>query len=215
MHNELRNAMSAWFRLWAIMAVGLVLGGPAAAEPQGAEPKAITALGAGLPSPGMSLEEARALPLASGQRLVCDSDGDKPRLADATLLRPSKGRGERVRLCTILVERGDSWQSAEVATAFGTARQWLTFVEFGPSGRYRLAQISLWGRLDDWDRAAALLQDRLGEPSTRAEHFLGWRDAQHEAMMFGDEKHPDEFAVAVADIRLRKLLKSPGAAFRE
>jgi hypothetical protein len=55
----------------------------------------------------------------------------------------------------------------------------------------------------------------LGEPSTRGHRFLGWQDEQHETLMFVDEKYPDEFAVAVGDIRLRKLMKSPGTAIRE
>lgn len=202
--------MAAPIRLKSLIAACLALTGPALADPVGATP-----LGSGLPRPGASLDDARTHPLADGQRLVCDSDTDKPRLANPALLRPRKTRDDHVRLCSVFVAEGETWRQAEVGTAFGPARPWLTFVEIGSPGHYRLAQVSLWGRNADWDKAAGQLRDMLGEPTTRADHFLGWQDAQNETMMFNDERHPDEFAVAVADIRLRKLLKSPGAAFRE
>ncbi len=182
-----------------------------------ADPKVVGALGADLPQPGALFEDVRAMKLEPGRRIVCESDTDKPRLANPGMMKAQRSRGaDHVRRCSVFVDDGtDNWGQASVSSAFGPARLWLIFVANGAQGRYRLAQFSLWAKSGDWDKAAGLLGTMLGEPSTKAVHFLGWQDEQHETLMFIDEKYPDEFAVAVGDIRLRKLMKSPGAAIRE
>ena len=182
-----------------------------------ADQKVIHALGEDLPQPGALFEDVRAMKLAPGRRIVCESDTDKPRLANPGLMQPQRSRGaDHVRRCSVFADDGkDNWVVAGVATVFGEARLWLIFVEQGAQGRYRLAQLSLWGRNSEWNKAAGLLGAMLGEPSTKAERVLGWMDEQYETLMFIDEKYPDEFAVAIGDIRLRKLMKSPGTAIRE
>ncbi|EME70405.1 hypothetical protein H261_08783 [Paramagnetospirillum caucaseum] len=190
----------------------IVAWGPALADP-----KVVRALGEDLPQPGALFEDVRAMKLAPGRRIVCESDTDKPSLANPGQMKPQRSRGaDHVRRCSVFADDGgDSWRQAGVATVFGEARLWLIFIEHGAQGRYRLAQLSLWAKAGEWDKAAGLLGALLGEPSTRASRFLGWQDEQHETLMFIDEKHPDEFAVAIGDIRLRKLMKSPGTAIRE
>lgn len=204
--------MTVRSRFWTLAAAAIAASGPALADQ-----KVVHALGDGLPQPGAVFEDVRAMKLAPGRRIVCESDTDKPRLANPGLMKTQRSRGaDHVRRCAVFADDGtDTWSIAGVPTALGDARLWLIFVEQGAQGRYRLAQFSLWGRNSEWDKAAGLLGALLGEPSTRGHRFLGWQDEQHETLMFVDEKYPDEFAVAVGDIRLRKLMKSPGTAIRE
>ncbi len=201
-------------RSWFIAIVAAALLGTGAAR---ADQKVVGALSQDLPQPGALFEDVRAMKLAPGRRIVCESDADKPRLANPGLMKPQRGRGaDHVRRCSVFADDGtDNWVQAGVATVFGEARLWLIFVEHGAQGRYRLAQLSLWAKSTDWDKAAGLLGAMLGAPSTKAPRFLGWQDEQHETLVFIDEKYPDEFAIAVGDIRLRKLMKSPGTAIRE
>lgn len=204
--------MSARFWLWFLIAAA-----PLACGPAWADQREVRVLGQNLPLPGAGLDEVRAMKLADGQRVVCETDGDKPRLANPRMMEQQRGRGaDHLRRCSVFADAGgNSWVQANIATAFGEARLWLIFVEQGANGRYRLAQFSLWSKQGNWDKAAGLLKSILGEPATLAERFLGWQDEQHDTQMFIDEKNPDEFAVAIGDMRLRKLMKSPGTTFRE
>lgn len=190
----------------------MLLAGPAEADP-----RAVRALADDLPMPGAFLDEVRSMAHPGGRRLVCESDTDKPKLANPGLMAQQRGRGaDHVRRCALFVDDGTgTWVQAARDTAFGPARLWLIFVEQGASGRYRLAQLGLWAKTSEWDKAAKLLGDVLGPPAARAEGLYTWMDEQHETLMFVDEKYPDEFAVAVGDIRLRKLMKSPGTFLRE
>ncbi|MBI3446302.1 MAG: hypothetical protein HY055_13335, partial [Magnetospirillum sp.] len=196
--------MTARFWLWTLTMMACLGIGAAWADQ-----REVRVLGQDLPLPGTSLEDIRVMKLAKGQRLVCESDTDKPRLARPGLMEQQRGRtADHLRRCSIFADGGDnSWTQANIATAFGPARLWLIFVEQGANGRYRLAQFSLWSKRDNWDKAAGLLKSILGEPATLAERYLGWQDEQHETQMFIDEKNPDEFAVAIGDQRLRKLMK--------
>ncbi|KIL97464.1 hypothetical protein CCC_00525 [Paramagnetospirillum magnetotacticum MS-1] len=189
----------------------------AAWGPAMADPKVVRALGEGLPQPGAQMEDVRAMKLAPDRRIVCESDVEKPRLANPGLMQAQRSRGaDHVRRCAVFVDDGKGvWSLAGVPTVFGDARLWLIFVEQGSQGRYRLAQFSLWGRNSEWDKAAGLLGSMLGEPATQADRMLGWKDEQHETLMFIDDKYPDEFAIAVGDVRLRKLMRSPGTSNRE
>jgi hypothetical protein len=198
--------------IWALAVVMITAWGPAMADP-----KVIRALGEDLPQPGALFEDVRAGKFLSGRRMVCDSDADKPRLANPGLMTVQRSRGaDHVRRCSIFADDGTgAWSQVGVTTAIGEARLWLIFIEHGAQGRYRLAQFSLWANTSSWDKAAGLLGAMLGPPATQAKSFLGWQDEQHETQMFIDERRPDEFAVAVGDLRLRKLMKSPGAAIRE
>lgn len=186
-------------------------------DPAAADPRAVRALAEDLPLPGAAYEDVRAMPHPGGRRMVCESDTDKPRLARPGLMAQQRGRGaDHVRRCALFVDDGTgAWVQAARDTAFGPARLWLIFVEQGASGRYRLAQLSLWAKTSEWDRAARVLGDLLGPPAAKAEGLLTWLDEPHETMMFVDEKYPDEFAVAVGDVRLRRLMKSPGTSIRE
>jgi hypothetical protein len=212
MHNEQAIPMKARFWIFAMAALVLLGAGTASADP-----KVVRALGEDLPLPGAQFEDVRAMKLAPGRQIVCESDPDKPRLANPGLMQAQRSRGaDHVRRCAVFADDGKgNWAIAGVPTVLGEARLWLIFVEQGAQGRYRLAQFSLWGRNSEWDKAAGLLGAMLGDPSTRADRFLGWMDDQHETLMFIDEKYPDEFAIAVGDVRLRKLMKSPGTATRE
>jgi hypothetical protein len=212
-HNLQGRFMVIRFRLWCLaLAAACAAWGPAMADP-----KVVRALGEGLPQPGAQLEDVRAMKLDPGRKIVCESDMEKPRLANPGLMQAQRSRGaDHVRRCAVFADDGKGvWSLAGVPTAFGEARLWLIFVEQGSQGRYRLAQFSLWGRNAEWDKAAGLLGAMLGEPTTRAERMLGWKDEQHETLMFIDDKYPDEFAIAVGDIRLRKLMRSPGTSSRE
>ncbi|ARJ64962.1 hypothetical protein WV31_04400 [Magnetospirillum sp. ME-1] len=204
--------MTVRSRFWMLAAAAIAASGPALADQ-----KVVRALGDDLPQPGAVFEDVRAMKLAPGRRIVCESDTDKPRLANPGLMKAQRSRGaDHVRRCAVFADDGTgTWSIAGVPTALGEARLWLIFVEQGAQGRYRLAQFSLWGRNAEWDKAAGLLGAMLGEPSARGHQLLGWRDEQHETLMFVDEKYPDEFAVAVGDLRLRKLMRSPGTAIRE
>lgn len=203
--------MKAWSVFCGMMALVLWPGDARA------EAGVIRALADDLPQLGVTLDEARAMAHPGGRRMVCESDTDKPRLANPGLMTQQRARGaDHVRRCALFVDDGTgTWRQATRDTAFGPARLWLIFVEQGAPGRYRLAQLSLWAKTAEWDKAAGLLGAMLGEPPTRADRLLGWQDEQHETLMFIDEKFPDEFAVAIGDVRLRKLMKSPGAAIRE
>lgn len=199
-------------RIWALAVVMITAWGPAMADP-----KVVRALGEDMPQPSALFEDVRAMTLVPGGRLVCESDTDKPPLANPGLMKAQRSRGsDHVRRCSVFTDDGKGiWQQAQVKTALGGARMWLIFIEHGAQGRYRLAQFSLWANNSEWDKAAGLLGSMLGLPATQAKTFLGWQDEQHETLMFIDEKYPDEFAVAVGDIRLRKLMKSPGTSIRE
>lgn len=190
----------------------MLLAGPAEADP-----RAVRALADGLPMPGTFLDEVRSMPQPDGRRLICESDADKPKLANPGLMAQQRGRGsDHVRRCALFGDDGTgTWVQATRDTAFGPARLWLVFVEQGLSGRYRLAQLGLWAKTTEWDKAAKLLGDVLGPPDARAEGLLTWIDDHQETTLFVDEKYPDEFVAAVGDIRLRKLMKSPGTSLRE
>lgn len=181
-----------------------------------ADPRAVAALSPSLPLPGSAFDDAREIKLGPGQRLVCDSDTDKPKLADPGLLEHRSGRGPaRIRRCAVFVPGGNGgWVQGEVPSLAGPARLWLTFVEQGIGGRFRLAQFSLWAKRDGWDKVARSMGDILGASTAGTDRFLTWQDDLHETMMFVDEKYPDEFAIAVGDLRLRRLLKSPGTSSR-
>jgi hypothetical protein len=197
----------------SLLAALLILSAVALPQAGGAlaDQRAISVLAHGLPGLGSRLDEARAIPLPEGQRLVCEADEDAPKLADPLLLKRQGGRDSaRVRLCTVVTPGpGPGWEQSSLPTLAGPARVWLLFVEQG-NGRHRLARISLWAGRDGWDRVASALGQVLGPPSTSGDRLLSWEDEQHETLMFLDPKDPKEFAVAVADLRLRKLLKSPG-----
>lgn len=203
--------MKAWSIFCGMMALLLGLGEARA------ESGVIRALADDLPQLGTPLDEVRAMPHPGGRRMVCESDTDKPRLAKPGLMTQQRSRGaDHVRRCALFVDDGTgTWTQATRDTVFGPARLWLIFVEQGSPGRHRLAQLSLWAKTAEWDKAAGLLGALLGEPSTRADRLLGLQDEQHETLMFIDEKFPDEFAVAIGDVRLRKLMKSPGTLIRE
>jgi hypothetical protein len=200
----------------ALMAVlGTLAGG---AEPAAANPRAVTALSPALPVPGAAFDDARAMELDKNQRLICDTDTDKPAvMIPAKLMDPLPGRGSaRVRRCSVFQqEPGNIWRQATIPSLAGPARLWLTFVEQG-TGHYRLAQLSLWAKRETWDKVAKTMGDILGPVmgAAEGERFLDWQDEQHDVMMFQDEKNPDEFAIACGDTRLRRLMKSPGSPAR-
>ncbi|BAE53019.1 hypothetical protein amb4215 [Paramagnetospirillum magneticum AMB-1] len=212
LHNGLAHPMTARFWIPAFVAALLLGAGTASADP-----KVVRALGEDLPQPGAQLEDVRTMKLAPGRRIVCESDLEKPKLANPGLMQAQRSRGaDHVRRCAVFADDGNgTWALAGVPTVFGEARLWLIFVEQGSQGRYRLAQFSLWGRNSEWDKAAGLLGAMLGQPGTQAERMLGWKDEQHETLMFIDDKYPDQFAIAVGDVRLRKLMRSPGTSNRE
>jgi len=201
--------MRAGLKVLALIALALASAGPAAADP-----REIEALVPSLPMPGTDFEDIRAFKLPVDNRLVCDTDQDKPVLAAPKLMAPQAGRtGGRVRRCSVFAAGpAQAWAQATLPTLAGPARLWLTYVEQGNGGRYRLAQVSLWAKRDSWTVVADRLSAILGEPLAGSDRFLSWEDEQHDTLMFIDEKQPDEFAVAVGDIRLRKLLKSPGSS---
>ncbi|CAA7621268.1 hypothetical protein [Magnetospirillum sp. SS-4] len=195
---------------WLIMAAGFAL----AAGGARADSRAVAILDAGLPLPGSAFEEARAMPLAPGQRLICDTDVDKPRLEPARILEPQSGRGSaRVRRCSVFAPAagGEVWTQAAIATLAGPARLWLVFVEQGAGGRFNLVQVRLSAARDQWDRIAAALGGTLGPGAADGSRYLSWVDSRHETLMFVDGKHPSEFKIVVDDVRLRRLLRSPGA----
>ncbi len=181
-----------------------------------ADPRAVAALSTALPQPGAAYDDVRQIKLDPGQRLVCDSDSDKPKLANPALMEHQGGRGPtHVRRCSVFAPGGESgWVQGEVPSLAGPARLWLTFVEQGTDGRYRLAQFSLWAKRDGWDKVVKSMTDIHGPCTAGTDRFLTWQDEQHETMMFVDEKNPDEFAIAIGDLRLRRLLKSPGTFSR-
>ncbi|RAU23048.1 hypothetical protein CU669_04975 [Paramagnetospirillum kuznetsovii] len=181
-----------------------------------AESRAVAVLGANLPQPGMSFDDARAIRLPNGQKLVCDSDSDKPKLDQPKYMDPPSNRGPvRIRRCAVFAPGdGDVWHLGQVPSLAGPARLWLVFVEQGIGGRFRLAQFSLWAKQDGWDKAAQALIAAQGPSTAGTDRFLSWQDDQYDTTMFIDEKYPDEFAVAVGDVRLRRLMKSPGSLLR-
>ena len=181
-----------------------------------ADQRAVPALNPSLPQPGSAFEEVSKIKLDQGQRLVCDSDTDKPKLANPALMEHQGGRSPvRVRRCSVFAPGGDAgWVQATVPSLAGPARLWLTFVEQGTGGRLRLAQLSLWAKRDGWDKVAKAMTDLQGASLAASDCFLIWQDDQYETTMFADEKNPDEFAIAIGDTRLRRLLKSPGTFSR-
>ncbi|CAA7613083.1 conserved exported hypothetical protein [Candidatus Terasakiella magnetica] len=187
----------------------------AASVPAHAEHREITVLAPNLPNPGATLDEVRDIKLDKGLRLVCESDADKPRLAEPRLMDSQGGRSNvHIRRCSIFqAEQGDIWSQATIRSVAGPARIWMIFVQQGGIGRFRLAQFSLWAKTDGWDATAKVLSDILG-PAAAIDRLLTWQDDQHDVMMFADEKRSDEFAVAVGDSRLRRLMKSPGNTSR-
>lgn len=203
-------------RIWLAMLLvfsAIVLGQPGKAL---ADQRALSALAPGLPGLGTRLEDVRTMALPEGLRLICDADEETLKLADPQLLKRQNGRdSSRVKLCTIVGPgTGAGWDLASIPSLAGPARLWLLFVEQGGGGRHRLARASLWAHRDGWDKVATSLTDLLGQPDAGGDSLLIWEDEQHETLMFLDPKNPDEFAVAVADRRLRKLLKSPGFSNR-
>jgi hypothetical protein len=182
-----------------------------------ADSRAVTALNPSLPQPGTAFEDASKMTLAQGQRLICDSDTDKPKLAKPALMEIQGGRGsDRVRRCSVFAPGSDGggWVQGMVPSLAGPARLWMTFVEQGGGGRLRLAQLSLWAKRDGWDKVAKSMADIQGASPTASERFLNWQDDQYETTMFADEKNSEEFAIAISDIRLRRLLKYPGTFSR-
>ena len=143
-------------------------------------------------------------------------DADKPKLADPRLMEQQTGRDfARIRRCSVFAPgAGDSWVQGEIPSLAGPARLWLTFVEQGGGGRFRLAQFSLWAKRSGWDKVAGAMAEIQGDSAadSGSDRFLTWQDDQHETMMFVDEKHPDEFAIAIGDLRLRRLMTSPGTS---
>ncbi|OAN52361.1 hypothetical protein A6A04_01335 [Paramagnetospirillum marisnigri] len=180
-----------------------------------ADSRAVTTLGTGLPQPGASFEDVRGMTLADGQRLICDSDPDKPRLEQPKFMDPPSARGPvRIRRCAVFAPgEGERWRLGHIPSLAGPSRLWLVFVEQGIGGRFRLAQLSLWAKRESWDKVARSLGDSLGA-GMATDRLLSWQDDQFETTMFMDEKYPDEFAVSVGDIRLRRLMRSPGTIQR-
>jgi hypothetical protein len=181
-----------------------------------ADPKTVSVLGNGIPSPGAQLEDVRAQSWPTGQRLICDYDDDKPKLAQRDVLAPQPGRSGRVRRCALFTDSGNgTWALGTMPTVGGPARLWLLFVENGGAGRYRLAQVSLWAKRDGWDKVVATLNASLGPATNGSEIFQIWTSDLEETLLFFDDRHLDEFVVAIADTRLRKLMKSPGLPGRQ
>ncbi|CCG42609.1 conserved exported hypothetical protein [Magnetospirillum molischianum DSM 120] len=206
------NAMPARFWLATMLVFSAtVLPGEALADQ-----RALSALAPSLPSLGSRLEDVRTMALPEGLRLICEADEGTPKLADPQLLKRHNSRDpSRVKFCTIIAPGSEAgWELASIPSLAGPARLWLLFVEQGGGGRHRLARVSLWAHRDGWDKVASTLTDLLGQPDAGGDSLLIWEDEQHETLMFLDPKSPDEFAVAVADLRLRKLLKSPGLSNR-
>lgn len=177
-----------------------------------ADRRLVEAMGPNLPLPGSPYEDARSLKLADGQRLVCDSDPDKPKFDQPRYMDPPTSRGAvRIRRCAVFAPGpNDVWHLGEVPSLAGPARLWMVFVEQGTGGRFRLAQLSLWAKRDGWDKVAAALAELKGPSTAGTDRFLSWQDDQFDTTMFVDEKYPDEFAVSVGDVRLRRLMRSPG-----
>jgi hypothetical protein len=194
---------------WLSGAMGLVLAAGAAE----ADSRAVTALDPALPLPGATFDEARAMALAPGQRMICDTDSDKPALEQPRILEAQPGRGPvRVRRCSVFADTGKGgWGLSPVVTLAGPARLWLVFVEQGLGGRFRLAQLRLAAGRDHWVRAATALGETLGPGAVGGSRYVSWQDSQHETLMFVDDKYPSEFKIVIDDLRLRRLLRSPGA----
>lgn len=137
-----------WF--WAMTLLALATTGEAVADP-----RSITALGEGMPQPGQSLDDVRALKVIAASKMICDTDADKPKLSEPRLMdNPHRG-SDHVRRCALFAKGADGgWDLASIPTLAGPARLWLTFVEQGGGGRYRLAQLSLWAKMGGWDKVA-------------------------------------------------------------
>jgi hypothetical protein len=159
------------------------------------------------------------MPLPEGHKLLCDSDSEHPPLADPGLVRAREGLpGGHLKLCTVIAAAGvKGWDRVSVPSLAGPAKVWLLFVEQGGngSGRYRLARVSLWAGVEDWDRVVTALRGALGAPAINEARLVSWEDGRQETLMFVDARGQDGFAVSVTDLRLRRLLKSPGFTGRE
>jgi hypothetical protein len=201
--------------LAAVMIAGAVLAGGGAL----AETTPLALLVPGVPPLGASLEEAQAMALPEAHRLLCDSDTEHPPLADPALVRAREGLGgTHLKLCTVIAPAGGhAWDTASMTTLAGPARVWLLFVEQGGngSGHYRLARVSLWAQNGGWDRVAEALGTALGAPAVGTNRLLSWEDGRQETLMFEDTAARGGFAVSVTDLRLRRLLKSPGLTGRD
>jgi hypothetical protein len=200
---------------WLRLSVAALLLASGAAH---ADSRAATILVPGLPLPGAIFEDVRdGLALGPGRRLVCDSDTDKPRMTQSQVLDSQPSRGPaRVRRCAVLAplaEPSGLWDMGTIPTVAGPARLWLVFVEQGIGGRFRLAQLRFSAGRENWDKTATALAEVLGPGAAAKSRYISWQDSQHETLVFVDEKYPAEFNIVIDDLKLRRLLRSPGSSW--
>jgi len=188
-------------RLFLLLAVTLGLAAGSAAAQSAGRPYDI-----GLAQIGMRLNQLRFAAFPPDTRLVCSQDQDKPPGAEhAPLALPGAMVTAKVVRCALFTEAAkDNWILRQVPLAGTLTEFWFMAIE-DDSGSERIFQMTARQPRDVFDKTAAALIERWGQPVLKTPHFIRWVSGTVEAQMADDNEGT---VIFLFDTKLHQLLDS-------
>ena len=178
----------------------LLAAGPVAAQSSG-KPYDI-----GLAQIGMRLNQLRFAAFPADTRLVCSQDQDKPPGAEhAPLGLPGAMVTAKVVRCALFTEATpDHWILRQVPLAGTLAEFWFMAIT-DDNGSDRIFQMTARQPREAFDKTAAALIERWGQPVLKTPHFIRWVSGSIEAQMADDNEGT---VIFLFDHKLHELLDS-------
>ncbi len=160
----------------------------------------------GLAQIGMRLNQLRFAAFPANTKLVCSQDQDKPPGAEhAPLGLPGAMVTAKVARCALFTEAAkDQWILRQVPLAGTLTEFWFMAIE-DESGSERIFQMTARQPREVFDKTAAALVERWGQPVQKTPHFIRWVSGTVEAQMADDNEGT---VIFLFDNKLHQLLES-------
>lgn len=138
---------------------------------------------------GMRLNQLRFAPLPANAKLICGKDQDKPPGAEHLhLILPGAMMAAGADRCAIFLDQGNGKLVVRPVPIGGVATEfWFMSIE-DEAGTQRIFQIVARQPKENFDKTAAFLADRWGQPVQKAPYFVRWVNGSAEGQMKEDDE---------------------------
>ncbi|RAU22746.1 hypothetical protein CU669_04970 [Paramagnetospirillum kuznetsovii] len=155
---------------------------------------------------GMRLNQLRFAPLPANAKLICGKDPDKPMGAEHLHLAvPGAMAGAGVDRCAIYLDDGKGGLTIRPTMLAGVPTEfWFMAIE-DEGGSQRIFQIVARQPKENFDKTAAFLMERWGNPLLKAPYFVRWLNGTSEGQMKADD---EGVMIFLFDTKLFELMES-------
>jgi hypothetical protein len=155
---------------------------------------------------GMRLNQLRFAALPAGAKLICGRDQDKPAGAEHLhLILPGAMMSAGVDRCAIFSDDGKGKPAVRPVQLSGIPTEfWFMTIE-DEAGTQRIFQIIARQPKDYFEKTAAFLTERWGQPIQKVPYFVRWLNGTHEGQMKEDD---EGVMIFLFDTKLFQLMES-------